>query len=161
MKHAIIILGVATLLAGVAPAVHAQSSTQPPLSIQNQEFDLSQQGEDKLKNGDYEGALKIYNQVLQLNAKDDKAYVNRGLARFNLGNKSGAMEDFDQALELNPNNAEAYRQRGGLYLIMGDKRKARQDFQQVAKINRGGSVNSQQGGGASSPGGGASSQLQQ
>ncbi len=146
MKHAVTILGVATLLAGVTPAVYAQPTQ--PLLIQGQTYELSQQGESKLRSGDYQGALKAYNQVLQLNPNDDTAYVNRGTARFELGDKHGAMDDFTQAVELNPKNAEAYRQRGGLYLIMGNKKKSRQDFQQLAKLsrNQGGEANSQPGG---------------
>lgn len=142
MKQALTILGIATLLAGVTPAVDAQP--KQTLLAQSQTYDLSQQGEDKLKNGDYEGAVKVYNQVLQLNPKDNHAYVNRGMARFELGDKHGAVDDFTQALQLNPNDAEAYRQRGGVYLTLGDKKKAREDLQQATKLtsNRGGEANS-------------------
>jgi len=134
MKHAITVLGVATLLAGVAPAIYAQPTTT--ILARNQES-LSQQAADKLKSGDYKGALEAYNQVLQLDANDTDAYVSRGIARFNLGDRRGAIEDFTHALSLNPNNSEAYSQRGGVYLIMGNKRKAREDFRQAAKISRG------------------------
>ncbi len=143
MKQAITILGIATLLAGVTPAGYAQP--KQILLAQSQTYDLSQQGEDLLKNGDYQGAVKVYSQVLQLDPKDNHAYVNRGRARFELGDKRGAVDDFSEAVQLNPNDAEAYRQRGGVYLTLGDKRKAREDLQQATKLtsNRGGGVNSQ------------------
>jgi len=138
MKHAITILGVATLLAGVAPAVYAQPANT--LLAQKDE-NIYQQAADKLKSGDYKGALAAYNQVLQIDANDADAYVNRGIARFQLGDRHGAIDDFNQALSLNPSDAEAYNQRGGVYLIMGDKHKAKADFQHAAKI-----LNGQQGG---------------
>ncbi len=134
MKHAITILGVATLLVGVAPAVYAQPANT--LLAQKDE-NIYQQAADKLKSGDYRGALAAYNQVLQIDANDADAYVNRGIARFQLGDKHGAIDDFNQALSLNPSDAEAYSQRGGVYLIMGDKHKAKADFQQAAKLSRG------------------------
>lgn len=144
MKHAITILGVATVLAGVTPAVYAQPTQT--LLAQSRVLDLSQQGEAKLESGDYKGALEAYNQALQVNANDINAYINRGMARFELGDKKGAINDFTQALQLNPNDANVYRKRGGIYLILGKKKKAMEDLRQAARLSgeRGGEANSQQ-----------------
>lgn len=142
MKHSITILVVATLLAGATPAVYAQPTQT--LFAQSQ-VDLSLQGEAKLESGDYKGAIEAYNQVLQLNASNTSAYVNRGMARFELGDKKGAINDFTQALQLNPNDASVYRKRGGVYIILGKKKKAREDLQQAARLSGGGGeANSQQ-----------------
>ncbi|MBV8885475.1 MAG: tetratricopeptide repeat protein [Chroococcidiopsidaceae cyanobacterium CP_BM_RX_35] len=134
MKHAITILGVVALLIGVTPAIYAQTNLPP---TQKKGENIYQEAESKLKSGDYQGAVAAYNQVLQLDNNDADAYVNRGIARFQLGDRRGAIEDFTQALHLNPADAEAYNQRGGVYLIMGDKHKAKADFQQATKIIRG------------------------
>ncbi len=142
MKHTIAILGITTLILGAAPTVHAQTTNT--LSTQSK-GNIYQQASDKLKSGDYAGAIEAYNQVLLFDANDSDAYVNRGIARFQLGDKRGALQDFNQALSLNPTNAEAYTQRGGVYLTMGEKRKAKADFQKAAKIRRSqSSVNDQQ-----------------
>lgn len=133
MKHAITILGVATLLAGAVPAVYAQSTQTQ--DIQTRADDLFQQGEAKRQSGDFKGAVKIYNQVLQLDATNTSAYVSRGIARFELRDKQGAIDDFTQALQLNGNDAEVYRKRGSVYLTLGNKKAARNDFQQAAKLS--------------------------
>ncbi|MBV9387353.1 MAG: tetratricopeptide repeat protein [Chroococcidiopsidaceae cyanobacterium CP_BM_ER_R8_30] len=134
MKHVVTILGSIALLTGVTPAIYAQ--TNLPTTPKKGE-NIYQQAEDKLKSGDYLGAVAAYNQVLQLDNNDADAYVNRGIARFQLGDKRGAIEDFTQAIHINPANAAAYNQRGGVYLIMGDKHKAKADFQQATKILNG------------------------
>ena len=134
MKHAITILGVVALLMGVTPAIYAQTNIP---SVQNKRENIYQEAETKLKSGDYRGALAAYNQVLQLDDNDSDAYVNRGIARFQLGDRQGAIEDFTQALHINPANAAAYNQRGGVYLIMGEKHKAKADFQKATKILNG------------------------
>ncbi len=131
MKHAITIIGIATLLAGMAPA-YAKSTKAP--TAQTSEEDLFQQGEVKMQNEDFKGALDDYNRALQLNSQDVHAYVSRGMARFELKDKQGAIDDLTQAIELNPNDAEVYRKRGGIYMILGNKKAAREDLQQAAKI---------------------------
>lgn len=135
MKHAVVILGVAALLTGVAPAIYAQP-TQSPSALDRAD-NLFQQGEAKLQDGDYKGALEIYNEVLKLDTTNSGAYVSRGVARFGLGDKQGAIRDFTQALQLDANNADIYRKRGGVYMVIGDKRSAREDFKQAAKLSSG------------------------
>jgi len=111
MKHTITILGAATLIAGVNPAVHVSPS--PRLSLGDRLHyatrypDTRQQdkslpvfflnwsqavfprtdkglistGGAKLETGILR-AIETYNQALQLNANDASAYVGRGQARF-------------------------------------------------------------------------------
>jgi Flp pilus assembly protein TadD len=136
MKHLSTILVAATLIAGVNPGVHAKPSQT--LLPQDWTKDLSQQGGAQLESGEYSGAIKTYNQALQLNASDASAYVGRGRTRLALGDKSGAIEDFTQALEINPNDASVYRLRGGVYLILGEEKEAREDFQRARNPAGGG-----------------------
>ena len=136
MKHTITILGAATLIAGVNPAVNA--SPIQTLLPQNWTKDLSQQEGAKLESGEYLRAIETYNQALQLNASDASAYVGRGRARFALGDKQGAIEDFTQALRINPSDASVYRLRGGVYLVLGKEKKAREDFQRARNPSSGG-----------------------
>jgi Flp pilus assembly protein TadD len=126
MKHIIISLGVATLIAGVNPVVQA-------LPMQ-----LAQQAEDLLDRGDFKAALEIYNQALQQNTNDSSALVGRGMARIQLGDKQGALEDLTQALQIAPGNADIYRKRGGVYMILGKERQAQEDFQRADSLLRGG-----------------------
>ena len=120
MKHAITMVGIATLLVVIAPAVHAKSTKTP--TAQLSEDDLLQQGEAKMQDGDFKGAVEAYDRVLQLNSQDVHAYVGRGKARFELNDKLGAIDDLTSAIQLNPNDAGVYRDRGGIYMILGKKR---------------------------------------
>jgi hypothetical protein len=53
---------------------------------------------------DFKGAVKEYDQAIQLDPNFGKAYANRGSARFNAGDRQGALDDFDQAVRLLPDN---------------------------------------------------------
>ncbi len=78
------------------------------------------QGNFYYKLGNYKGAIENFNQALELNPKDAKAYLNRGNAHYEVAKYSGdndtgygkAIEDFNQALRLNPQETEAYFKRG-------------------------------------------------
>jgi len=135
MKHAITVLGIATLLVGLAPDIYAQPA--PTDAALDRASNLFQQGEAKLQSGDYQGALEDYNQALRLDNTNNNAYVSRGMVRFHLGDKQGAIDDFTKAIELNANDADVYRKRGGVYMTTGNKRAAREDFQQAAKLSSG------------------------
>lgn len=72
------ILGIFTVWGEFSPAV----SAQPPqmLIAQTSAKDFYNRGTDKLKRGDYRGAIEDFNQALRLNPKDATAYDSRGVA---------------------------------------------------------------------------------
>ncbi len=92
------------------------------------------QGLNKVKEGEYRGAIADFNQALQINPNEAQSYHNRGNARFKLGEIQGAMEDFTQALRLNPKDAKAYYNRGVAYSKRGDKQRAIEDYQKAVKL---------------------------
>ncbi|OUC14896.1 MAG: hypothetical protein B0A82_09535 [Alkalinema sp. CACIAM 70d] len=57
-------------------------------------------------------AIADFNQAIQLNPNNAKAYVNRGKIQLLLGNLQKAAADLNQAIALNPKAAEAYQVRG-------------------------------------------------
>ena len=54
---------------------------------------------------DLAGAIKDYDEAINLNPKYGEAYANRGSARFNTGDRAGALADFNAAVECMPGNA--------------------------------------------------------
>lgn len=92
------------------------------------------QGVERLKRGDYKGAIEAFTQALRLNSNLVEAYTGRGNARFELGDKQGAIQDYDYALHLNPNDANAYYNRGNACSDLGDKQEAIKDYQRAAKL---------------------------
>ncbi len=92
-------------------------------------------GIDKVKLGDYRGAIADFNQSLQLNPKNAAAYTSRGAGHLKLGDLQKAIEDFNQALQLNPKDVAAYSNRGAAYVELGDLQKAIADYNQVLQLN--------------------------
>ena len=82
----------------------------------------------------YHGAIKLYNEALQLKPNFDKAYNNRGIEYALLGNFNQAIADSTKAIELNPNYAEAYQLRGLLYQELGDEAKAKAEFVKAKEL---------------------------
>lgn len=71
---------------------------------------LTNRGSLKDENGDFEGAIDDYNNVLAMDNVDlenkQMAYFNRGNSKFNLDDKSGACEDWKKAYELGADYAK-------------------------------------------------------
>ena len=109
------------------------------------------QGNNHYKLGDYEEAIRNFDQALLLNPKDAKAYVTRGNARYKIAQHSGdpdkqykgAIDDFNQALRLNPQEKEAYVRRGFVRDVIAqyskdpnkDYRAAIEDFNRALSLN--------------------------
>lgn len=62
--------------------------------------ELLNQGLEKFKAKNYQGAIANYDSALRLNPDYAIAYYNRGLAKSGLGDKQGALSDFQDAAEL-------------------------------------------------------------
>ena len=58
------------------------------------------------------GAVADFTSAIELNPKSSKSYLNRGIAKADLGEVMGGMTDYNKAIELNPKNVQAYYVRG-------------------------------------------------
>ncbi|BAZ08202.1 WD-repeat protein [Calothrix sp. NIES-4071] len=85
--------------------------------------------------GEKKGALKNFNQAVELNPNYAINYFVRGFVRDDLGDKKGALDDYNQALRLNPNNAIAYYNRGLVRSDLGDKKGTLEDYNQALRLN--------------------------
>jgi len=86
-------------------------------------------------NGDLEGALRDYDEAINLNPKNAGAYVNRGLALARQGDVEGALKDYGQAITFNPQQWEAYFNRAAELRDCEKLREAIDDLNQVVKLN--------------------------
>ncbi|NJR66037.1 MAG: hypothetical protein HC772_13105 [Leptolyngbyaceae cyanobacterium CRU_2_3] len=75
------------------------------------------QGVDKIRAGDYEGALQDFDLFLQLNPDDANAYGHRCVARYKLGDKSGAIADCQQAAMLYLNQGKMTKHQYALNML--------------------------------------------
>ena len=60
------------------------------------------------KNGGYNDALTILNEVIASDNKFSRAYLNRGLVKELLGDLEGACSDWNKALEMGIKDAQDY-----------------------------------------------------
>ncbi|MGH1395410.1 MAG: tetratricopeptide repeat protein, partial [Trichormus sp.] len=82
----------------------------------------------RAEEGNYQGAIEDYNQVLRINPNEDAAYSNRGSILAGIGEHEAAIQDYTQALRLNPFEAAPYYNRGISRAAIGDYIGAIQDY---------------------------------
>lgn len=107
------------------------------LRNQNQlsEQNLRASANSKAKQGDYQGAIALFSQLIELNPNSAADYNNRGLMFFRSGQKQKALSDYNQALEINPNLDSAYNNRANYYVSIGQTAKALEDYEQALDLN--------------------------
>jgi tetratricopeptide (TPR) repeat protein len=71
--------------------------------------------------GQYQPAIKDYNQAISLNPIYSEAFYNRGTIYSEIGQYQRAIDDYNQAISLQPNYANAYNNRGINFLSHGNK----------------------------------------
>ncbi|MBR4384309.1 MAG: tetratricopeptide repeat protein, partial [Selenomonadaceae bacterium] len=104
----------------------------------DRDFLANQKNEDGLKlyyAKDYQGAIRLYSEAIELNPKFAGAYYNRGTAYAALKQHEQAIQDFDKAIQLNPNYAEAYNNRGVAYRHLKQHERAIQDFDKAIQLD--------------------------
>ncbi|EFR00031.1 U-box domain-containing protein [Nannizzia gypsea CBS 118893] len=73
-------------------------------------YELKAKGNERFKEGDYEGAEELYSQAIQKNSNDPTFFNNRALVRIKLGLWDGAEHDSRIAVDLyGPKNAAAVK----------------------------------------------------
>ena len=84
---------------------------------------------------DYHGAIKLYNEAIELNPNLTDVYNNRGVAYDDLGQYERAIQDYNKAIQLNPNWFLPYNNRGVVYDDLGQKERAIQDYDKAVQLD--------------------------
>jgi tetratricopeptide (TPR) repeat protein len=91
--------------------------------------------------GKLEEAIDAYSEALKIRSKSEEAWLNRGIARRNLGRKTGrrellveAEEDMTRALEIEPDLAEGYASRAVTRIMLGNRSGALEDCERTIKL---------------------------
>ena len=88
----------------------------------------------RLQAQNWEGALSDFTRVIEFNSEDVSAWVNRGVARQNLGDIDGANDDYNHSIELDPKAHEGFFHRAQLRQITGNYRGGIEDCTTVIRI---------------------------
>jgi Flp pilus assembly protein TadD len=135
MKHTITILGAATLIAGVNPAVYVSPS--PRLGLEMGQASLRhpilQIHDNRTKSLPHFSSPNWSQAVFPQDWTKDLS--QQGGAKLESGEYLRAIETYNQALQLNANDASAYVGRGRARFALGDKQGAISDFTQALRIN--------------------------
>lgn len=102
MKKFLSILLIASLM--IVPIVHAEPSND----LSNQKVDA---GWELYKSGDYSEAIKLFNEAIELNPENARAYKSRGHAHLCLNQYKQAVQDYSKALKFNPNDSSTQHNR--------------------------------------------------
>ena len=90
---------------------------------------------DKLRNkSDYESAIKLYSEAIELNPNAYYLYENRGECYQAIGEYEKAIQDYSEAIKLHPNISRLYKMRGECYQAIGNEEKANEDFKQAEEL---------------------------
>lgn len=98
-------------------------------------IDWAENGYAHANSGKYEQAIKDFDKVIELDAKDFNAYYNRGTAYAQLRRYPQALQDFNSAVALKPAFAPVLMKRGFAYFSMGQHDQAVQDFDRAIAVD--------------------------
>ena len=96
---------------------------------------LVKQGNQKYKNGDWNGAITDYSSIIKLRPRSYAAYANRGHAESMLNRLDDATFDLNRAIEINPKIDFAYEDRGWVKYAKNDLSGAISDYQEAIALN--------------------------
>ena len=108
------------------------------MKITERDFLVNQKLEEALKLDyakDYQGAIKFYNEAIELQPYGAWLYNKRGISYDDLGQYERAIQDFNKVIQLKPNYANAYNNRGISYRHMKQYERAIQDYNKAIQLN--------------------------
>ncbi|MEI2583560.1 tetratricopeptide repeat protein [Scytonema sp. PRP1] len=111
-----------------------EQKSEKSYSQQNQAKNFFNQGKKKSGNGQYLGAVKDYNQAIQIDPNYTDAYIGRGDAHYFLKDYEAAIEDYTQVIRLVPDLADAYMIRAIARCELRDKQGAIKDNWEAAAL---------------------------
>ncbi len=87
------------------------------------------------RKGEYDQAIKDYDEAIYLDPGYVPTYLNRGNAYQGKGAYDQAIEDYDKAIRLSPGYAQAYYSRAVAYRNKGDQEQALQDYNEATRLD--------------------------
>ncbi|MHC4608268.1 MAG: tetratricopeptide repeat protein, partial [Planctomycetota bacterium] len=85
--------------------------------------------------GDFDGALRDHNRVIELDPENGRAYAARGAVHHDRGDLDAAIRDYGRAIELRPGKARLHFRRGQCLYRTGDTDAAIRDYDRAIEID--------------------------
>ncbi|MGH9521880.1 MAG: tetratricopeptide repeat protein, partial [Terriglobales bacterium] len=115
------------LLQNVLPSI-PENCEETTLSANKDVNDIMRSAESAFSRGDFDGALRGYQQALTLDPKLYSAALFSGDVYFKQGNQERAGEWYARAIQIDPNVETAYRYWGDALMAQGKFTEAREHF---------------------------------
>ena len=96
--------------------------------------EANSQANDLFKQGNFPGALALYEEAIKRNPKSAKFYSNRATCYSKLLEFPSALRDADKALELDPNFVRAILRKAAIHTAMKEYHKALEAYQKAMKL---------------------------
>jgi len=82
----------------------------------------------------WENSDSLFSDIIKKYPKEESAYYNRGLVKFNIGDMNGAFDDYSKSILLKHDNAVAYYNRSLIYLNRQDYKNVLADLDSALKF---------------------------
>jgi serine/threonine protein kinase/tetratricopeptide (TPR) repeat protein len=117
--------GIGTVYGGDMPPMQwiqreQQRSERTDVAASTEANSIREQGNRAFRSGDYNRAVELYSESIELDPRNDATFCNRALAYIKLQNNAAAIADSREALQLNPQNDKAHYRLGQALVAIGD-----------------------------------------
>ena len=97
--------------------------------------DFLKRADEERAKSKFQEATQDYDRALAQDPKLTKAYMGRGIVKWEQGDPGEAMNDFSKVIELDPNNAEAFERRASMKTRTKDREGALQDYDRALALD--------------------------
>lgn len=94
--------------------VKSDADAQMKLAVEKKDT-----GNQHFKNQDYEKAIELYSEAIELNPSEPTFYTNRSIAYFRTEAYGYALEDANKSIKLNPNFFKGHYRRAVTNMALG------------------------------------------
>lgn len=106
----------------------------PPPEDKEKAERIKAQGNDHMKKEEFERAIELYTQAIDLDPNNQVFYCNRAAAHSKMNNHYAAVEDCKRAIDMDPNYSKAYGRMGLAYSSVEKHKEAVECFNKALSL---------------------------